>query len=119
MTIASARRATVAWLDSRQAARVVQVIAGLALLLSVWFGVQQYRLTACQATYAEASNASQRARAQAAEVDRAAQDALFVTVAEEPRNAIAAIRAYNAQRAEADRQRAASPIPPPPSTNCG
>jgi hypothetical protein len=113
------RRATVAWLDSRHAARTVQVVAVLALFLSVWFGVQQYQLTACQAKYAEVSNASQRARARAAEVDRQAQDALFVQVAEQPRNAISAIRAYNASRAEADRQRAANPIPPPPSTKCG
>lgn len=110
---------TVAWLDSRLATRIVQLVAVVALLLSVWFGVQQYQLTKCQARYAEASNASQRARAQASEVDRQAQDALFKAVADNPRTAIAAIRAYNTARAEADSQRAANPIPPPPSTNCG
>lgn len=109
----------VSWLDSRQAARTVQVVAVVALLLSVVFGVQQYRLTKCQAQYAEASNASQRARAEAAEVDRLAQDKMFTTVAADPRAAIDAIRSYNESRADANRQRAANPIPPPPSTNCG
>jgi hypothetical protein len=109
----------VSWLDSRQAARVVQGVALLALVLSVYFGVQQFHLTQCQARYAEASNASQRARASAADVDRRAQDALFKAVADSPRSAITAIRAYNDSRAEADRQRAANPVPPPPSTNCG
>jgi hypothetical protein len=109
----------VSWLDSRQAARVVQGIALLALLLSVFFGVQQYHLTQCQARYAEVSNASQRARSEAADVDRKAQDALFRAVADNPRTAIGAIRAYNDSRSQADRQRAANPVPPPPSTNCG
>ncbi len=109
----------VVWLDSRQAARIVQAIALLALVLSVWFGIQQYQLTKCQARYAEVSNASQRARAQAADVDRRAQDSLFRAVADNPKTAIAEIRAYNLSRADADRQRAANPVPPPPSTNCG
>jgi len=107
------------WLDSRQAARIIQVVAVVALVLSVWFGIQQYQLTKCQASYAEASNASQRARADAAEVDRKAQDALFKAVADNPRTAVPAIREYNDARAEADKQRAANPIPPAPSTKCG
>lgn len=113
------RRVTVAWLDSRQAAAFVQVVAALALFLSVWFSVEQYQLGRCQARYAEASNTSQRARAEAAQVDRLAQDELFRKVAEHPETAIVAIRRYNASRAEADQRRAANPIPPPPSTKCG
>lgn len=119
MTPTMMRRATVAWLDSRQAAALVQVVAALALFLSVVFSVEQYQLGRCQARYAEVSNASQRARAEAAQVDRAAQDSLFREVAEHPQTAIVAIRRYNAARSEADRQRAANPIPPPPSTKCG
>lgn len=117
--LARASRAAVRWLDSDAADRAGKAIATLALMLSAWLGVQQYQLTACQARYAEVSNASQRARAAAAEVDRQAQDELFTAVADHPRTAIAAIRRYNLARAQADRQRAASPIPPPPSTNCG
>jgi hypothetical protein len=109
----------VAWLDSRQAARTVWFVAVVALLLSVWFGVQQYQLTKCQARYAEKSNTSQRARAEAAETDRRAQDALFRAIADDPTSAIASLRAYNQSRGIADAQRARNPVPAPPSTNCG
>jgi hypothetical protein len=112
-------RRLVAWLDSRQAARVVWLVALLALCVSVWFGSQQYQLTRCQARYAEVSNTSQRARAEAAEKDRRAQDQLFQSIADEPGSAISSLRSYNESRMAADKQRAANPIPPPPSTNCG
>ncbi len=111
--------AVVNWLDSRQAARTVWIVAVLALGLCVWLGLKQFDLTRCQAAYAEASNASQRARAEAAEVDRRAQDQLFDAIADDPRAAIVALRTYNAQREEADAKRAKNPIPPAPSTNCG
>lgn len=119
MTVRTAGRAAVDWLDSRQAARIVWVVAVLALGLCVWLGLEQNELTRCQAAYAEASNASQRARAEAAELDRRAQDQLFDAIADNPRAAIDSLRSYNATRAEADRRRAANPVPPAPSTNCG
>lgn len=107
------------WLDSPAADRLWKVMAGVALLLSLGIGVVQLRLTACQAAYAEASNASQRARAQAAEVDRQALDRVMRVVAENPRQGLAAVQEYNAARAAADAQRARNPIPEPPSSNCG
>lgn len=112
-------RAAVRWLDSRDAARTVWLIATLTLVLCLVLAVKQYSLTKCQAAYAEASNASQRARAQAAEKDRQAQDQLFQAIADRPREAIVALRSYNDLRAVADAQRAKNPVPPAPSTNCG
>lgn len=107
------------WLDSRRATRVVQVVAVLALLLSIGIAARQFQMTKCQARYAAVSNTSQRARAEAATTDRDALDKLLVAIADNPRSAIDAIRDYNASRALADRQRAANPVPPPPAGACG
>jgi hypothetical protein len=116
--VAAARRVLV-WLDSGAATRLAKVVAAVALVLSVAVGVKEYALTQCQARYAEASNSSQRARAQAADVDRRAQDRLFQAIADDPGNAIASLRSYNDARAMADAQRASNPVPPAPSTTCG
>lgn len=107
------------WLESRQANLAWKAMALAALLLSVAIGVQQIRMTGCQARYNEASNISQRARAEAAATDRVAIDALLVAVADNPRSAIDAVRAYNESRRQADVQRAQNPVPPPPSETCG
>ncbi len=107
------------WLESGQANIAWKAMALVALVLSVVIGARQYQMTACQARYNEASNASQRARAAAAESDRVALDAMLIAVADSPREAIGAIRKYNAARAAADQQRQANPIPPPPSETCG
>lgn len=112
-------RGIVGWLDSKEAARTVWILALGALALCVGLGVKQVQLTTCQARYADASNVSQRARAEAADVDRKAQDQLFRAIAADPRDAITAVRTYNQARATADAQRARNPIPPAPSTNCG
>jgi hypothetical protein len=109
----------VRWLGSRQADIAGKTMAAVALLLSLGIGVVQLRLTQCQARYAEVSNASQRARAEAAEQDRRAQDAMFDAIADQPRQAVTAVRAYRDLRRAADAQRAQNPIPPAPSTNCG
>jgi hypothetical protein len=114
-----AARRVLAWLDSRAASRVAQAVAAIALVLSVGVGVREYALTQCQARYAESSNTSQRARAQAADLDRRAQDQLFQAIADHPDQAIDSLRAYNVSRAEADAQRARNPVPPAPSTSCG
>ncbi|MEU1810938.1 hypothetical protein [Micromonospora aurantiaca (nom. illeg.)] len=106
-------------LDSRLAFRLVQFFAALALVLSVYVGVQQVRLTQCLAAYNEASNKASAARTLAAEQDRAAQDELFRQIAEQPRNGIDALREYNDQRAQADEQRRRNPLPAPPSQRCG
>lgn len=107
------------WLDSPTADLVWKAMAGVALLLSLAIGGVQLKLTACQAAYAEASNISQRARAEAAEADRLALDRMLQVVADNPRGSLDAIREYNATRAAADAQRERNPIPPPPSSTCG
>lgn len=113
-----ARRAVV-FLDSRTAMRLVQVMAAVALLLSLLVGFKQYRMTECQASYNEQSNRSQQARAEAAATDRDALDKLLRAVADNPRSSIEAIKAYNQSRLAGDAQRARNPVPPPPSETCG
>lgn len=107
------------WLDSNEANRIGKVLAVIALSLSIGLGYAVYRQNQCQAAYATASNTSQRARAEAAEKDRQAQDALFKAIADNPRQAIEALREYNASRDAADVQRAENPVPPAPSSRCG
>lgn len=116
--VATARRAIV-WLDSRSAIRIVQIMAAIALVLSVGIAVRQYQLTSCVARYNERSNESQRARAEAADSDRKALDDMLQVVADNPRGAFEAIKHYNQVRAQADAQRARNPIPAPPSETCG
>lgn len=106
-------------LDSGPVTRAVQVAAVVALLLSLWLGWAQRQQVACQARYNEHSNVSQQARAQAAEKDRQAQDELFRKVAGNTRSTVQYLREYLRQRAVADAQRAANPVPPPPSETCG
>ncbi|AGL13889.1 hypothetical protein [Actinoplanes sp. N902-109] len=106
-------------LDSGWATRAVQLIAIVALVLSLWLAAAQRSQVACQARYNEASNTSQRARAEAAQKDRDAQDHLFQAIADNPRSAIVSLRAYVQARAAADAQRTANPVPPPPSETCG
>lgn len=109
----------VRWLASRQADAAWKIMALVALVLSVGIGARQYQMTACQARYAEVSNASQRARAEAATADREALDRLLQVVADDPDGAITAVREYNSARSVADEQRASHPVPPPPSGACG
>jgi hypothetical protein len=115
----TARARIVAWLDGRQANVAWKLMALAALVMSLFIAAKQYEMTGCQARYNEASNISQRARSEAATVDRVALDKLLVQVAEQPHSAIVAIRQYNQSRADADRQRAANPVPPSPSETCG
>lgn len=107
------------WLDSDQANRIGKIMAVVALTASLILGYAVYRQNQCQAAYAAASNTSQRARAEAAEKDRKAQDILFQAIADNPRQAIVSLREYNTARQAADAQRASNPIPPAPSTRCG
>jgi len=116
--VAPVRRA-ITWLDSRTAIRIVQVMAAVALVLSVGVGFKQYQLTGCIARYNEANNISQRARSEAADLDRQAQDQLFRAISDDPQHAFDRLRQYNDTRAEADAQRARNPIPAPPSETCG
>ena len=115
----SAARKAAAWLDSPQANVAWKLMAAIALIISVFVAVQQWDMTACQARYNEASNASTRARAEAAEADRRALDDLLLVVADEPDAALAAVRHYNQVRAQADEQRRLNPVPPSPQETCG
>lgn len=109
----------VRWLSSRMADVLWKIMALVALVVSLAIGVRQFQMTACQARFNEASNASTRARAEAAEVDRRAVDDLMRSVAAHPREALEAIGRYNSARALGNEQRAANPVPPPPSDTCG
>lgn len=120
------------------------VVSFVALIIAVGSGIQRQadssRLRdyiACQAAVNEASALSQRARAAAAEQDRASDRAeseatrrLILTVftatgpdaRDQARAAFAtyekALAAVAASRADADRQRQANPLPPLPSETC-
>ena len=115
----TAARTVAGWLASRQADITGKIMAVVALLLSVFVAVQQWDMTACQARYNEASNASTRARAEAAEADRQALDQLLQVVADNPDAALSAVREYNMSRRAADEQRRANPVPPSPQETCG
>lgn len=106
-------------LNSTAADMAVKVIAVVALVLSVYIGVQQVQLTQCLAEYNEASNRATAARTEAAAQDRAAQDELFRNIAEQPRTGIEALRRYNEQRDQANETRRRNPLPAPPSQRCG
>ncbi|MFY1686508.1 hypothetical protein [Plantactinospora sp. WMMB782] len=111
-------RKIVGALDSRTATRAVQLVAVVALLLSIYIGIEQRQLTACLAEYNEANNRVTAARYQAAEQDRQAQDAMFRAVADDPRSALGQIRQYTELRAQSDEQRRQNPLPSPPSQRC-
>lgn len=115
----AAQRPIVRWLASPRAEAAWKLMALVALLLSIGIGARQLQMTACQARYAEISNASQAGRAAAATADREALDRLLQVVAKTPDRTIDAVREYNATRAAADAQRARNPVPPPPSGACG
>ncbi|XVU25820.1 hypothetical protein ACQPZJ_01810 [Actinoplanes sp. CA-054009] len=109
----------VRWLSSRLADAVTKMVAAIALVISLVVGVQLYQLNTCQVRYNEASNASTRERAEAYAADRQAIDDVIAAIAADPQEGLAAVRAYDARRAQADRQRDAAPVPPPPSETCG
>lgn len=110
-------------------ARRVRTVAVILLLCASLLAVgtalyataKQSRYAACQARYTERQAAYLKAwqdsydqRVDAAAQDRAAQDKLFNGIAETPSDSIRLVREYNEARADADRQRAANPIPTPP-----
>lgn len=103
----------------------IVVIASFASLGMSWYaGAQRAEYAHCQAAVNDALIHSQQARAAAAEQDRQAMDDLVAGVltaseTRDPRASLAALRAYVTARAAADAQRAANPIPVPPSQTCG
>lgn len=122
-------------MDRRSAGWALLVASLLALIMSVWSGIQTQVAVRCQATVNEAQVASQRARAAAAEQDRQADRAESTTMAELIHDVFSAKtqaevqRAYATytanmsaiadQRAAAEAQRKANPLPPLPSETCG
>lgn len=106
------------WLDAPVVTRLIQIIAIASLLLAIGVGVKQYSLADCLADYNDAYSKVQGARLDAAEQDRRAQDRMFEAVANDPRNAIPAIRSYTTSRAAADEQRKRNPLPQPPKVSC-
>jgi hypothetical protein len=113
----------------------VLVASLLALGMSVWSSYQTRSYAACQAQVNESLVRVQSARAEAAEQDRqsdrdesAATAELIRTVftVQTPTERVAAYTAYRtaldkiaASRADTERQRAAAPLPAPPSEICG
>lgn len=134
---------------SSPTARLASVaVALIALILAGYVGVKQWETNRCLAVYADASARSTQARSDAAAQDRKADNADRVADEQDRQafkvlvNAIAvqdqaasktaflalvntykttdAERAATAKtRAATERQRAANPVPPPPSLKCG
>jgi hypothetical protein len=115
----TAARRIARWLTSTPVDIAWRLMAAVALVISVYVAIQQWDMTACQARYNEASNASTRARAEAAEADRRAIDELLRVVADQPDAALSAVRHYNQVRDQADEQRRLNPVPPSPQETCG
>lgn len=115
------------WLDSPTMDRVFKVIALISLLAALFVGVRQYELTACLATYNEASNANTQLRAAAAAEEREALDQWISAVDEavslpstQSRVALgAAFDEFREARARIEGKREVMPIPAPPSQTCG
>lgn len=101
----------------------ILTVASSALTLN-----RQAAFIACAATYSEQAARAFNARTMAAEQDRAALNALVTRVARatttSPDPAVrraevnAALADYVAETAQADRERAATPFPAPPSEVC-
>lgn len=130
-------------MSSRAVGVLVMVASLVALVLAGYSSYRSRELARCQAQYNEVNNQRTRELTGVAEEERAAErrssdalGALFLdpslqkpaeqrTAADRKRVAdlfaayVAAERAKRAARAEADKARAANPVPPPPSTVCG
>jgi hypothetical protein len=113
---------------------VVLTASAIAVVLATWSGINSTRYAHCQAAVNEALVVAQNARADAAAQDRvldrqesAATAGLIKAVFSSTTRdqTLAAYLAYQktiaditAQRAETERQRAAHPLPAPPSHTC-
>lgn len=92
-----------------------------ALAMSFVATTTQMTYTRCQAAVNDALIHAQRDRADAAQQDREALDRLVTDVlaATDRTKSRQALQDYVNARAAADAQRAAHPIPDPPSSTCG
>lgn len=109
---------------SRWLTWVVLVASFVSLGVSWYTGAERAAYQRCQVAVNDNLIRSQQARALAAEQDRQAMDDLVANVlaaseTRDPGASLAALRDYLNARADADAQRAANPIPVPPSQTCG
>lgn len=115
------------WLESPRTYRIFQMIAIASLALGLVVGVKQYDLTQCLANYNEATAQATQLRASASAADRQALDDMIDAIVKaralapaDAQKAVGeALAAYQTTRAYADGQRAAKPLPAPPSQTCG
>lgn len=109
---------------------VADIVLRLIIVLSLAFGVVSYfgyhSLAACVAGYNNQSSTADKARADAAERDRAAldgfifslSDARTLPASEAKAQGQAAFDNYVRSRRETNEARAKNPLPPPPSEQC-
>lgn len=112
-------RAFMRVLGSRQMDLILRFVSLIVIASVVCIAIDQNRQETCLKRYAEQQAVALKARFEAAEIDRQAEDRLYHDIAMNPRDSIAALREFNAARDVADAQREANPPPEPPSTICG
>jgi hypothetical protein len=105
-------------LNSRLTEGVIRVLVLVSFFGMIYVGGREYILARCLATYDNAVAKVNAQRIAAADQDRSAQDALFRSIAQDPRAGVSALQLYNEQRAEANKTRAANTLPSPPSQRC-
>jgi hypothetical protein len=137
------RRKIIEVLDAPTTTRIFKILAMTSLLVSLFVAFQQYQLTDCLATYNETNNTRTRILTETALKERNAErrrddalDSVFLDpslqIPQDERTPddgarvrrlfaeyLDAARDLAAQRAAADADRSANPVPPPPSLVCG
>lgn len=109
------------WSGSYAAYRMVQAVVLLTAVVAVYLTFEQAQQVRCGADYNAASAEYDRSRASAAGDDRTALRAFVeAAIADDatPEKTKAAGRAYLEQLDRSDRERAASPVVPPPADFC-
>lgn len=105
-------------LSSRAVEATIRVLVVISFFGMIYVGGREYVLSRCLASYDNAVAKVNAQRASAADQDRAAEDNLFRSIANDPRAGVSALQAYNQQRAEANKTRASNSPPSPPSQRC-
>lgn len=114
------------WLNSAGVARTIQVVAVISLILSLFVTVQQRQLTQCLANYNNAYATSAQARTDSAASTASAVDqfiSALIAATKLPQDQQQAageklLTTYEAERATANKQRLANPLPEPPKDRC-
>lgn len=115
-----------AWLDRRSTTRLLQIVALLSLIASLFVGVKQYELASCLASYNDRASTATGQRAEANASTNAAIDKMIRSIAntgllpaaQRPTAVTMAFQTYLQSRAAADEQRKLNPLPAPPSETC-